>query len=416
MLLIFFSLSILSIGTYIIWFSRYNIMAHLELAFIFTRYFVPIFMVDSVANFDSNVLNLYTSIIATGAVCYVIGLIMGNMLPLIKFKPYTWQVLSEDEYTDRVIKLTRYFFYFGVAGFIISYAIMGFIPMFASEPLNAKFFRGQYQAPYMRAAILFRIANYVMYSLPPLLLVIWYERRKKIYLLYLLIVVLFIATTLTRGNILTGVLIASGVICAYKKHLFKYYIISTTFIFSLGSISFYLIGLITNNDALIGMYETGNIFETIALGAPDVIDHLNFLRDFDNHPIYTYGRTFYGGLIPGHYEWNPSVWALSVTNPTDDVNEITSGGLRLPLPLWGYVSFSWPGVVIISLISGIVYGYVIKAVKKMISETNNVLVLTVIILVYVNVYNQAAMFYLLNMYGLPVVLFTSFYMFRFRWK
>jgi hypothetical protein len=391
-------------------------MAHLELAFIFTRYFVPIFMVDSVANFDSNVLNLYTSIIATGAVCYVIGLIMGNMLPLIKFKPYTWQVLSEDEYTDRVIKLTRYFFYFGVAGFIISYAIMGFIPMFASEPLNAKFFRGQYQAPYMRAAILFRIANYVMYSLPPLLLVIWYERRKKIYLLYLLIVVLFIATTLTRGNILTGVLIASGVICAYKKHLFKYYIISTTFIFSLGSISFYLIGLITNNDALIGMYETGNIFETIALGAPDVIDHLNFLRDFDNHPIYTYGRTFYGGLIPGHYEWNPSVWALSVTNPTDDVNEITSGGLRLPLPLWGYVSFSWPGVVIISLISGIVYGYVIKAVKKMISETNNVLVLTVIILVYVNVYNQAAMFYLLNMYGLPVVLFTSFYMFRFRWK
>jgi hypothetical protein len=110
----------------------------------------------------------------------------------------------------RVEKITKYFFYFGVAGFLISYVVMGFVPMFASDKLNAKFFRGQYQAPYLRAAILFRVANFVMYSLPPLLLIIWYEKRNKIYLFYLIIVIFLIATTLTRGNILYGLLLSLG--------------------------------------------------------------------------------------------------------------------------------------------------------------------------------------------------------------
>jgi hypothetical protein len=207
-----------------------------------------------------------------------------------------------------------------------------------------------------------------------------------------------------------------GIISAYKKNLFKYYMVSIIFLYSLGSISFYIIGVIFNNQLLLAMYDTGNIFETIALGAPDVLDHLNFLRSFDNHPIYTYGRTFFGGLIPGHFAWNPAVWALSITNPNDDINEITSGGLRLPLPLWGYVSFSWIGVVVVSFFSGLVNGYLVKIVKKMIRETKSILVITVIILVYVNVYSPLITFYTLSMYSIPVVIFMSFYMFRFRWK
>lgn len=416
MLIIFISLCILSIGSYFIWFSRYNIPAHLELAFIFTRYLVPIFLVNEISNFDDEILQLYKNILIIGAVFYLLGMILGNLIPLIKVKKFSWQVISEEEYSERVELITRYFFYFAVIGFIISYMIMGFIPMFASNPLNAKFFRGEYQAPYMRIAVLFRAANFVMYSLPPLLLVIWYHFRKTINLFYLLIVILLIASTLTRGNIFYGLLLAIGVICAYKKKLFKYYILSIILIFSIGSISFYLIGLIFHSDMLLAMYEKDNIFETIALGAPDVLDHLTFLKSFNNTPLYTYGRTFYGGLIPGHYKWNPAVWSLMVSNPDGDLNEITSGGLRLPLPLWGYVSFSWTGVVLLSFFSGLINGYLIKAIKKMIKETQSIIVITVVILLYVNVYTQFVTFYALSMYSIPVFAFMAFYMYRFKLK
>jgi hypothetical protein len=416
MLIIFISLCILSIGSYFIWFSRYNIPAHLELAFIFTKYLVPIFLVNEISNFDSDVLDLYKNILMLGAVFYLLGLIMGNFVPLVKVKYFSWQVMSEVDYSARVEKITKYFFYFGVSGFLLSYAVMGYVPMFASDPLNAKFFRGPYQAPYMRVAVLFRAANYVMYSLPPILFILWYQLRKKTYLFYLIIVVFLIATTLTRGNILMGFLIAMGVICAYRKSLFKYYLVSLIFIFSLGSISFYLIGLLFHNDLLISMYDKESIFETIALGAPDVLDHLSFLKAFTNNPIYTYGRTFYGGLIPGHYQWNPSVWSLMVTNPNDDVNDITSGGLRLPLPLWGYVSFSWVGVVGLSFVSGLINGYLIKAIKKMLRESDNLLIITMVILLYVNIYSQFVSFYIFSMYAFPVFIFMAFYMFRFKWK
>jgi len=416
MLLIFISLCILSIGSYFIWFSRYNVPAHLELAFIFTKYLVPIFLVNDIANFDEEILNLYEKILLVGAFSYLIGMILGNFIPKVRIKKFSWQVLDEEVYSKRVEKITKYFFYFGVAGFIISYAVMGFIPMFASDPLNAKFFRNQYQAPYMRVAILFRSANYVMYNLPAILLMLFYHYKKRIYLVYLIIVILLIATTLTRGDILGSLLLALGIICAQKKKLFKYYIASLILIFSLGSISFYLIGLIFHNDLLIAMYDKDNIFETIALGAPDVLDHLNFLKAFNNNPIYTYGRTFFGGLVPGHYKWNPSVWPLSITNPNDDINDITSGGLRLPLPLWGYASFSWLGVVILSFFSGILNGYFISIIKKMISETHNIIIITVIILLYTNVYNVWISFYTLSMYSLPVFIFMGFYMFRFKLK
>jgi len=167
---------------------------------------------------------------------------------------------------------------------------------------------------------------------------------------------------------------------------------------------------------LLAMYEKDNIFETIALGAPDVLDHLTFLKSFNNTPLYTYGRTFYGGLIPGHYKWNPAVWSLMVSNPDGDLNEITSGGLRLPLPLWGYVSFSWTGVVLLSFFSGLINGYLIKAIKKMIKETQSIIVITVVILLYVNVYTQFVTFYALSMYSIPVFAFMAFYMYRFKLK
>jgi len=416
MVLIFICLLILSVGTYFIWFSRYNIPAHLEAAFLFTRYVVPLFLVDTVANFDANTLDLYKEILLIGSICYLTGLIIGNNIPLIKLKYFTWQVLDENAYNDRVIKITKLLFWVGVGGILISYAIMGFIPMFASEPLNAKFFRGQYQAPYLRAAVIFRIANYILYSLPPIFLIMWYYYKRKIYLLYLFIVIALIATTLTRGNILYGALAAVGVICAYKKQLFKYYMVALILIFSLGSISFYLVGLLLHNDALIGMYDRDNIFETIALGSPDITDHLTFLKAFELNPIYTYGRTFFGGLIPGHYQWNPSVWALSITNPKDDVNDITSGGLRLPLPLWGYVSFSWVGVIILSLISGLLNGYLTKAIKKLVKEAKNIIVIMIVLLVYINIYGQIVTFYTISMYEIPVMIFMCFYMFRFQVK
>jgi hypothetical protein len=103
----------------------------------------------------------------------------------------------------------------------------------------------------------------------------------------------------------------------------------------------------------------------VAAGAPDVQDHRNFLERWMQRPVYTEGRTFVGGLVPGNFEWNPSVWTHTTVNPGTDMVAVTSGGFRLQSPVWGYVSFGWPGVVGVCGLSGLLTGTLAGIAKRL---------------------------------------------------
>jgi ABC-type multidrug transport system fused ATPase/permease subunit len=327
---------------------------------------------------------------------------------------FHWFKVSENLYCNRISLLTKKISRFAIAGMILCFIVMKFIPAFAADPFQAKFFRGIYQASYSQVAIFFRSSHFILQFIIPILIVMWYYYKKVIYLILSLISILLLSLCLTRGPAFYGLLVGIGIIVATKeKKYFKYYIISLFLIYSVGSASYYIIGIFSGKESFfIGETNSGFI-EIVSRGAPDIFDHLTFLTAFSKHPEYTYGRTFLGGLIPNHYFWNPSVWSLYIINGNSDVNDVASGGLRLSFPIWGYVSFSWYGVVLLSFIVGFLTGKVIKKIQFLLQNTNNIIIKTIIILLYIKVYSCFISFYLMSMYAFPVIFIMLFYLYKF---
>jgi hypothetical protein len=404
------SFIILSLSTYIIWPSRYNIPAHISLAFFFIAFLIPtLILPNSIANYDRTIIDLYTKIQLIGAMAYLFGMLFGYKLHISSIKhSFLWFKIPESVYCKKVSSITVRITKIAILGMIISFAVMGFIPIFASDPLAAKLLRGSYHTSYIKVAALYRSCNYILQFTIPLLLVLWYNSRKKIYAVLLVLSLLILIACFGRGPAFTGLVIGAGIIASYKKRLFKYYIFSLFFIYGFGSMAYYLIGATTY-----GLDSNSNIFEIIISGAPDIRDHLLFLSNFVHYPEYTYGRTFWGGLIPNHYYWNPAIWTLHIIN-SNDINEIISGGLRLSIPIWGYVSFSWNGVLLLSLIVGFLTGRFINQTQYLLMKSNNIIIQTVIILLYMKVYSFFINFYLMSIYNLPVLFIMMFYVYRFR--
>jgi oligosaccharide repeat unit polymerase len=337
-------------------------------------------------------------------------MLLGHKIKPIK-SSFSWMNIPNNSYCNRISLLTTTFAEFSIIGLIISFFVMGFVPAFASNPLAAKFFRDEYQDSYAKVAVLFRTCNYLLQFIIPLLLVLWYSYRKKKYLLLLAISLTILAFCLARSPAFSGIILGIGIIVASsKRKLFKYYILLLVLIYSIGSVVYSLLDIMIGKEIM--AYQNITIWEMINNGAPDIIDQLHFLTAFTDQPEYTYGRTFYGGLVPSHYYWNPGVWTLSVVTNGAEVNNLISGGLRLPLPMWGYVSFSWIGVVVVSLFVGFLAGIFIKKTQRLLQGTNNIVIQTIIILLYMNVYSFFINFHLMSMYKLPILFIMIFYLYN----
>jgi hypothetical protein len=244
---------------------------------------------------------------------------------------------------------------------------MGFIPMFAPDPFLAKFFKGPYQAPYQRVAFLYRTSRQLIELLMPLKVLEIFLKRDLKNITLVLIATVLIAVSLNRGPIASGALVAIAIAVGLKKKnmpfwSFLFFVFVT---YGLGSAMYYLILQFFPTDNGIGNLGTGNnIFEAMAYGAPDIPDQLNFLSAYVKAGSkLTYGLTFIGGLIPFNFPWNPAIYTLTVLNDSSDVSEVASGGLRLPVSIWGYVSFGWFGVVAIPFLSAFFTGYITKKIK-----------------------------------------------------
>jgi hypothetical protein len=324
---------------------------------------------------------------------------------------FVWVNISETTYCKKVSLITVNITVFAIMGMIVSFGVMGFIPIFTLDSIAAKFMRGTYQESYAKIAILYRTCNYLLQFTIPLLLVLWYYYRKKVYIILTLLSVLILFACFARSPAFSGFVLGIGIIAAYKKRLFKYYILFLFFTYGFGSMFYYLVGVSTH-----GLNIDANIFEIMAAGAPDIPDQLNFLTHFIRYPEYTYGRTFWGGLIPNHYYWNPSVWTLHIVSSGTDVNEIISGGLRLLLPVWGYVSFSWTGVVFLSLFVGFLSGKFIRKTQHLLMRTKNIVIKAIIILLYIKVFTFFINFHLMSIYKLPVLFIMIFYLYNIKLK
>jgi len=408
--LIFVALLIFTFAGYIVWPSRYNVIAHGSVAGGFISIFVPVVVLSVQDNYPQSIVDLYIKVLWVGLVFFlpamIGGFVLGRQLPT----QFSFDVMDMEEYEDRVTKITKFFLIIGIVGLILSYAGMGFMPVFAEEPIAAKLFRGQYQEPYLRVAILFRTSFFIVSTIVPIACIIWYKYRSRFFLFLIMAGVFLMVSSLQRSGAFSGIVFAFIVIMSFKSRLhFIILMIILVGVFISSSFFYYIVG--------VRSFEGGeNIWQVIGASSPDIDDQLQFMVKFDENPIWTYGRTIYGGLIPGHYKWNPSVYSLSIIAPGRDVNEVASGGLRLPLPLWGYVSFQWMGVILFSALTGVLNGIFIGILKSWIIKYKSILIRATAIIAFAAVAGPIVGFTLLNMYSIPPAIIMLFYLYRISWK
>ena len=376
------ALLVLSCGTYVIWPSRWNIPAHTSLAFWVVAYLVPIAFVRTHGDYPDALVTEFANVCAIGAVAYLAGLLIGASLRgkdpgANLLRRIASNAVASPETATRAAIVT------GAAVVVLLYAIirMGFVPMFADDPFSAKFFRGEYAASYQPVAIPYRAGTSLLGLLIPVAAAYALRRRSLAWRTVLIMSVGLMLVTLQRGPAAAGLLTFIGVWLIARGRL-ALFVLASFAVYVGGTLSYAflsLLGVIPYSFDL----SNGGILPAVASTVPDVSDALSFLGRWHSagEPL-TSGRTFYGGLIPGNYPWNPGVWTLTLGNTGVDLSTISSGGLRLPDPLWGLVSFGWIGVALVPLAGGIISGWLTMTARSAMATTTEIEARVWILVVY----------------------------------
>ncbi|MGG3006025.1 hypothetical protein [Geobacillus stearothermophilus] len=258
---------------------------------------------------------------------------------------------------ENLSKKMFFIFVIGVLCLTYSFYKMHLIPMFADDPFMAKFFAGPYQDVYRPIAHFYRVGLnllpvFLLFSTFFLLSKKSLPERVK-YLTFTGICIILLTLTLRRGliafNVITAIIFFVAVYM--KKRYFYIFLFLYLLIFSFGSAVNQLILFLKGKVVSIS-------FLSIIYGMPDISDLIVFMEKWlSSNADYTLGRTIFGGLIPFHYEWNPATYTKIIVS--GDSNAAT-GGFRLPVEIWGFVSFGYIGALVFGFFHGCITAIVYK--------------------------------------------------------
>jgi oligosaccharide repeat unit polymerase len=402
------ALSLQMLAPYLVWPNRWNIPAHLNAGFCITAYVIPGLLTNAWERFPESTTDLYAQINILGAVTLCIGILLGAFFAKSRNVQATPNALTIRSDPSAMIKRVAVVTSVCVLGMLLSYWIMGFIPIFADDPFSARQFKGVYRDPYLQAAYLYRFSFSVLEASIPLVLAIAWYKRSAYFLMVAFAAFLMLFISLSRGPAATGVLFFLGILAARHHGYLKWYLALVIGIFPLGSVLFYVLGQVFEIQAL----RDGNVGETfsdyVSSGAPDILDQMNWLHGFMKGDYFTWGRTFYGGLIPSNYPWNPAVWSLTYDQVGADVTEIVSGGLRLTTAEWGYANFGWFGVVMLPLLGGMINGFILSKLRTH-APHMTILQFTAVMMIYMTLGQQVVEFYLLSIHNIPSIAAALFF-------
>ena len=387
----FLAYAILTVGWLMVWPSRRNIPALINIPFVITAYLAPLLVIPYSNVYSQQTLDLLTRINVLGAVATVFGLFVGYRArfaaPLLTALLPTRGGPRDQQRLRRRVMIALGL---GVAGMALAFAMMGFVPMFADDPFLAKFFRGPYKDSYDRVAVLYRLSQFTVITLLPIAVAVAFERRNFASAALALSAAAVLGVSLTRAPVLEGVLLVLAIVASRSRKGMTFYLLGSTAIYVVGSVVYVVLGLA----------EGGDVVQNLSSGATDVVDHLDFLQNFNTSLNLTYGLSWVAGLLPGNQPYNPSVYSLSIVSPGMDLDDIRSGGLRLPASIWGYASFSWAGVVLVCFLSGLIHGGATAAFRSLISRETSLVNQTLLVLWFNIVVGFFADFYSMFYYGL----------------
>ncbi|GAB2457785.1 hypothetical protein HD599_003435 [Conyzicola lurida] len=411
----------MGVGSYVAWPSRWNIPAHLQVAFAIPAYVLPLLGLDVFGTWDNDLVILYTRLVGYGFVAMTAGTLIGRVL-VDRFFGEKREAAVRGLVVRAAVDAPRRVLVVSVASvivLIVCFAVMGFVPALTADPGAAKFFKGIYHEPYEQVSIPYRFVTTLIPVLLPIVGVYAWTRRRKVWWIVILAATIGVMLLcLLREPAVSGALIALGVVLAYYKRFFIAYLAALIAVYVAGSALYVILALLGFSQYESVIKSGQNLMSSIASGAPDIPDQLKLLAAWLPNYELTLGRTFVGGLIPGNFEWNPSVWTLTTLNPTTDIEEIRSGGLRLPAPVWGYVSFDWVGAIVVALLSGVIIGILARGGARLLPglSLETAAMLMVVYLAAVEVFPAFYRLSYLSVLGLILVLVLFFVRVPARWQ
>lgn len=352
-----FAYAIFSFGPLLVWPSRKNVAAWLYLPLFVVSFLIPLLAIDYSQETTFEAIDDLTRMNVIGAIAMVIGLIFGAQIKLPSIQLGWWQNSGQDDLSG-VLRRTMKVLMVGCAIMSLCFVWMGVLPMFAEVPFMAKFFKGAYKEKYDQVSVFYRLSQVFVVTSLPLAMAMAVTLRNRKLLVLIVWATGLLAVALNRGPVGGGALLMFGVWASRSRLAMTAFLASATAIFCLGSAIYPLLGIIT-------VPEDFDIWSEIARGAPDILDHLTFLATFDPSKDLTYGLTFVGGLVPGNFRFNPSVYTLAIVNAIDDISGIASGGFRLPPSVGGYMAFSWAGAVFVPLGTGLLTGSFTRHLRRL---------------------------------------------------
>ncbi len=398
------ALTALAVSGYVAWPSRWNVPAHLHLGFVVVAYLVPLCFLGALDDHSPTLVATYRNILVAGAACHVAGVVVGARAPVHRWlgERLACRRLPLPLFERHVARWSGGLAALAIALVVLSFVVMGFVPMFAEDQFAAKFLRGEYRDSYLPVAVPYRLGISLSATLVPVVLAVWWDTRKHVFLLLALSAVAVLTMTLSRALAFSGVMLFVGLVAARSRAWFAGFVLLVAIGLPVLSAANSFVGTLAGKDVELSLDDREAVLRLATSGVPDVADHLEFLRKFEEQPVLTYGRTFFGGLVPFNYKWNPGVYTLAVLDPYEDVTEAISGGLRLPVAIWGYTAFSWVGALLVPLLSGFLWGQATRFAREQL-DARSVVVSSVVMTLYVTLGEQLLEICLLSLYRVPAI-------------
>ncbi len=385
-------LILLASAPLVVWPSRWNVPGLMSAGFVVIAYVIPVTLLDKQYNQGEQVFQLYTHLAAIGGLSYFTGVLIGFRLrtPVLLQRQSTI-LLPRQSFIRLASRRVLFLSILVLLGMGATFLLMGFIPLLEPKPMEAKFLRGAYQLDTL-PNVGYRLFHELATIALPLSLALWADtRRRRFAILSILLATIFVLT-LVRSPLGVALLLILGLFLT-KKRLTPLYLSISLAVYVLGASAYYIASLFIDSYS---NFQRQDLLNIVAAGAPDVADHVGFIARYLTDPVLTYGKTFWGGLIPGRYEWNPAVWSVSV-GATTDINTVTSGGLRLPGPIMAYTAFGQFSVVPIMILSGMLTGLFLNHLRQITkTEDRSYTRLMLGMLFYLNVGLFFATFYRLT--------------------
>jgi hypothetical protein len=361
---IFASLLILSVGYAIVWRRRDNVLAYVDGGLFLVMMALPLMATRVVERFPASVAGLYAKLLLIGSIGYALGiacgLLPGNLRSSRRPPIFAERLGSRNPDTAVLYKRARILGLVAASILAGGFAAIGYVPILAADRLSAKYGVGAYQAGFAQGSLIYRTGLALAAAALPLVLVVFYRRHKLVDLAIGSFLGLGLIASLSRTLAFSGVMLVLVAILIEKKVGPTKILLTVACVFALGELS---TEVIFPSSSQVG----NNLISRLAEGPPDVRDHMSFLTRYETQGERTRGLTILGGLDLQENYWEPNLYALRTLTGNPNVGGIPSGGLRLPAPIWGYVSFGLIGAGVWSFLAGFFAGWGAKRLKNLLT-------------------------------------------------